>query len=78
MNKNTDLDVVAISSSDVSSDEAQDNVGEQPLDVVNIRQNLRRKMTLCPTKPISISVKTQTNHSGPIHTHQQFQESASI
>ena len=61
----------------MSSDEAQDNVGEQPLDVVKIRQNLRRKMTLCPTKPVAISVKTQTNHTGPIN-NQQIQENVSM
>ena len=56
MNNNEDLDEVAMCSSDVSSDEAQDNVGEQPLDVIKIRQTLRRKMTLCPTKSFFTSV----------------------
>ena len=54
------------SSSAASSDELIDKVGEKPLDIMHIRQKLKRQATLCPTKMIPNHVATQTNHTGPI------------
>ena len=39
-------------------DELEDKVGEQPLDIVHIRQKLKRQATLCPTKMIPNHIGT--------------------
>ena len=62
------LDTGVARSSSVSSNEAQDNVGDDPLDVSKMRQVFKRQSTLCPTKPSIRHVHTQTNHSGPVGT----------
>lgn len=61
-----DADEQMLSSSSVDSEEIQDRIGEKPLDIFNLKQNMKRQATLCPTLPMLNHIACQTQISGPI------------